>query len=65
MILREGILLALIGGSVGLMMYGVAPTDPISFGLAAAGIASVSLGATYIPAARAARVDPLALLRAE
>jgi putative ABC transport system permease protein len=75
MVLREGMVLALIGASTGLMLaygvarllasllYGIAPTDPVSFTVAAAGVAVAGLVACSIPAARAARVDPLTLLR--
>ncbi|HUE89100.1 MAG TPA: ABC transporter permease [Vicinamibacterales bacterium] len=77
MVLREGMVLALVGALAGLLiaygaaglltslLYGIAPTDPTSFTLAAAAILAVGLAATYLPAARAARVDPLTLLRAE
>ena len=75
MVLREGMVLALLGGSAGLMiaygaarlltslLYGIAPTDPISFTFAAAAVVVAGLVASYIPAARAAQADPLALLR--
>lgn len=47
------------------LLYDIAPTDPTSFGLAATAVGIAGLTASYIPAARAARVNPLALLRAE
>jgi ABC-type antimicrobial peptide transport system permease subunit len=47
------------------MLYGVEPDDPVSFALAAACLVMVVLAASYLPARRAARVDPIAALRAE
>jgi putative ABC transport system permease protein len=46
-------------------LYEVTPTDPAAFALAAAGLAAVSLIATYLPARRAAAVQPAEALRAE
>ena len=47
------------------VLYGVEPTDGLTF-LASAGVlAGVSLLAAYVPARRAARVDPVAALRGE
>jgi putative ABC transport system permease protein len=77
MVLREGLVLALLGGALGLtiaygltrllasLLYGIAPTDAASFALAAAGIVAAGIAASYMPAARAARADPLLVLRAE
>jgi ABC-type antimicrobial peptide transport system permease subunit len=45
------------------MLFGVAATDPISFISAAAAVLGVALGASSIPAWRAAGVDPLTALR--
>jgi ABC-type antimicrobial peptide transport system permease subunit len=47
------------------MLYGVAPRDPIVIICAAAGIVLVSLLAAFIPARRAASVDPMVALRWE
>jgi predicted permease len=47
------------------MMYGVAPLDPITFGVGAVALVSVALAATWMPARRAMRIDPLVALRYE
>jgi putative ABC transport system permease protein len=77
MVLREGAMLGVIGAAIGLaaaygvtrllasLLYGVTPTDPISFGLAAVILLAVALLASYLPARRAAQVDPLVALKAE
>jgi ABC-type antimicrobial peptide transport system permease subunit len=46
-------------------LYGVTPLDPATFACASAGMLAVAAAASYIPARRAARVDPLIALRAE
>jgi predicted permease len=47
------------------MLYGIAPNDPATFGGIAALMAAVSLLASYVPAARAMRVDPVVALKTE
>jgi ABC-type antimicrobial peptide transport system permease subunit len=77
LVLRQGLLLTSIGMIVGIVValnlvrllanviYGVQPRDPLSFALAAALLAAAALAATWIPARRAVRADPLSALRAE
>jgi putative ABC transport system permease protein len=44
-------------------LYEIKPTDPATFGIVALGLVFVSLAACYIPARRAAKIDPMAALR--
>ena len=77
MVLRQGLGLALAGAAVGLagalivsrlmagVLYGVAPTDPLTFVGVALLLLLVALLACYLPARRALRVDPMIALRYE
>ena len=77
MVLRQGMILAGIGVVVGLgaavgltrlmssRLYGVEATDPVTFGGVAALLTAVALVASYLPALRASRTDPLEALRFE
>jgi putative ABC transport system permease protein len=47
------------------LLYNVKPNDPMTLGVLAAVLLVVSLLASYVPARRATRVDPLTSLRAE
>ncbi len=77
MVLRQGLRLAMVGTVAGLLaalivshlmaglLYGVRPTDPLTFAAVALLLLIVALSACYIPARRAIRVDPLVALRHE
>ncbi len=77
MILRETLMLTALGIGVGLpitisvarliasMLFGIKPGDPPALVLAALALCGVALAAAYIPARRAAKVDPMVALRYE
>jgi putative ABC transport system permease protein len=77
LVLRQGMILALLGIGIGLgaalvltrliesQLYGVAATDPATFALVAAVLATTALLANLIPAVRAMRMDPAVILREE
>jgi ABC-type antimicrobial peptide transport system permease subunit len=61
-----GLLLALGAGPLlRALLVGVAPLDPIAFGLAAAILGATAVAATIVPLRRALRVNPAVTLRAD
>ncbi|HET8645082.1 MAG TPA: FtsX-like permease family protein, partial [Vicinamibacteria bacterium] len=77
LVLREGGRLAALGGGLGLLaalalsrlleslLFGVSPTDPLSFAAVVAFLFACALLGCWVPARRAARVDPVVALRYE
>jgi predicted permease len=77
LVLRQGMLLALIGAAVGILvalpvarlasglLYGVSATDPITYAAITLLLMGVALLACYLPARRATRIDPLVALRVD
>jgi ABC-type antimicrobial peptide transport system permease subunit len=59
-----GVLITLAGGKVlSAVLYGVSPSDPLTYGTAILLIASVAALACWQPAVRAIRIDPVRTLR--
>ena len=46
-------------------LFGVGPTDPVTYAAVSVVLAGMTLVATYLPAHRASRIDPVVALRAE
>jgi len=77
LVLREGLAVTLAGVALGLVgalvlsrvmagyVYGITSTDPLTFAIASLLLTSVALLASYLPARRAAKTDPLVALRYE
>jgi ABC-type antimicrobial peptide transport system permease subunit len=75
--MRHGLTPAFIGVVIGVagafgatrfassMLYGVAPRDPLTFVAVVGLLVLIAFGASWLPARRATRVDPIAALRAD
>jgi ABC-type antimicrobial peptide transport system permease subunit len=76
-VLKQGAVLVGIGLALGLggaiavtrlfskLLFGVSATDPFTFAAVAAVLACVGMLASFLPARRASRVDPMVALRSE
>jgi ABC-type antimicrobial peptide transport system permease subunit len=74
-IVGRGLMLGILGAGIGLpaaiaiaklfrsLLFGVSPQEPLTLATGAAVLIVVALAASYIPARRAAQVDPLTALR--
>lgn len=77
LVLRQAGLFAVVGVSIGgaatfatrkliaTQLYGIGPNDPMTLAIAAAGLGLVALIASAVPTVRAARADPLNVLKSE
>src|SRR5262249_10868172 len=75
LVMRDGLRLVLLGIALGIpaalvsaqlvanQFFGISPVDPVTIGLAVLGLLVVTATASYLPARRATRVDPLTALR--
>ena len=75
LVMRQGMMLALLGLLVGLagalwltrflgtLLFEVSPMDPVTFTVVAGVLSAAAVGACYLPARRATRADPIAVLR--
>ena len=76
-VMKQGLLLAAVGIGIGIsasfaltwvmssLLFGVSTTDPVIFASISLILTGVALGATFIPARRATKVDPMIALRYE
>jgi predicted permease len=77
MVFREGATLAAVGVGAGIagalvlmrliagFLFGISPTDPLTFAIVTVALVALAIAGCSVPAARAARVDPIVALRAE
>ena len=76
-VVREGLVLAAIGVAIGVtaglamssvlenLVFGISPTDPVTYGAVVALLTLTALAASFFPARRASRVDPVVSLRSD
>ncbi len=77
MVVGQGVAMAVVGVAIGLAaalglarvlasaLYGVSASDPLTFAVVAFAVVGATLLACYVPARRAARIDPMVALRSE
>ena len=77
MVLREGMILIIVGLSLGVagalglghlmggLLFGIQPTDPATFVLVALVLVGIAAGECFVPAHRAASIDPTVALRSD
>ena len=77
MFVRNGLLWVSIGAVAGMgvaagvsrlltsLLFEVSPVDPLTYGLVAAGMLGAGAAASYLPARRITKIDPVTALRAE
>ena len=77
LVVRQGLLLAAIGAAIGFiaafgltrwmssLIFGIGPTDPLTFSAVPALLIAIALVASYMPARRATKVHPMESLRIE
>src|SRR6185503_14137272 len=75
LVLRQGVLIAIVGIVVGIggavvltrlmrgLLFGIEPADPLTIGVTSALIGLTALAACYFPARRAAKIDPLVVMK--
>jgi ABC-type antimicrobial peptide transport system permease subunit len=75
LVLRQGLLLAVAGVVIGggaafaltrwmeSLIFGVSPTDPVTFSAVSTLLIAIALAASYVPARRAVKLDPMRSLR--
>jgi len=77
LVIWQGLKLTAVGLAIGIgssvwltqfiarFLYGVTPTDPLTFALVSVVLASVAIAASFVPAHAATKVDPVVALRYE